>query len=162
MKYFFILFLVVLSQAISAQVIKGGIDPKPQNPKDLPVNKPRTLGGGTLVDKVREVEEKIQRFKAHLHARKIKCLGQRSELKNFSEAIAFLDLQQSTSFHQKSHHGECSHSEVYRCLVNQRTTKLLKSISEHPVLEHYLIEHEDLDEKDFSKLKENLKRHFQP
>lgn len=157
MQYFLVILLIILSQSISAQVVKGGIDPNGPVPQERPA---KILGGGPSLTLVNKLEEKIQRFRHKLHYKRQKCLGSSKEFKTLSEAVAFLNLQQSTSTHQANHSGECAHRGAYRCLLSPRLKKLMRTIDSDPVLEHYLIEHEDLSQAEFQEFKKSLKSHL--
>jgi hypothetical protein len=158
MQYFLVILLIILSQSISAQVVKGGIDPNGPLPQERVPGK--ILTGGPSLTLVFKLEEKVQRFRTKLQRRKQKCLGSAGGFKNFSEAVTFLNLQQAASTHQTSHSGECSHRGPYRCLLSPRVKKLIRSIESDPVLEHYLLEHEDLSKTEFQDLKRSLKSHL--
>lgn len=168
-----IFLLFCLSFSSFGQVIKGGADPSPRDPSNprkgiyrIPPNqelKPQKSGvgsGGGMLDKVFEVEKKIKKFNQSLSKRQKKCFGVKTEFKTFSEAIAYLNLQLHSDDLKANENQVCDKKHGnHRCLMNRRNSELLKSISEHPILEHYLIEHENLSVDDVQHLLQNLKKH---
>jgi hypothetical protein len=55
--------------------------------------------------------------------------------------------------------GKCEDLKTYKCLMNRKNEKLIKEISEHRALQHYLEEFENILEKDFLEFHQNLKKH---
>ena len=160
MKSQILLIILFLSNTAIGQVVKGGID-DPKNDYGVSVTRiQKTSGKKDSTWRISELKKMITTFKTNIRKSQKKCFGTSSELKNFSEVIAYLNIQQSSESSQVQPSLRCEDGEPHKCLMNKKNKKMLKKISEHPMLQHYLEKHENLLKNDNQKLRLNLEKHY--
>ena len=161
MKSLVLIFLIQFAlNSAYCQVVKGGIDPDNKHREGAEIENKRTPGGGVTLDLIRDLEKKIELFNKHFHIRHKKCVGIDITFKNFSETVVYLNLKFESEKENTIQANVCERSKIHKCLIDKKATKLLKAVSEHKVLEHYLIEHEDFMPEEFEQFRTNLKKHY--